>query len=106
SGNTKALFIPANETTSENNSPAISANVYPNPSNGQFTLKATGKDGEPIQVIIYNSTGAQVYSTKGTGKLSQIVNLKVAYTGMGQYFFARITIGGKTFIKKIIIAKQ
>lgn len=105
-GSGKALFIPASETSGETNNPAISANVYPNPSNGQFTLEATGKDGDPIKVIIYNSTGTQVYSTQGSGKLSQIVNLKAAYTGMGQYFFARITIGAKLFIKKIIIAKQ
>jgi hypothetical protein len=97
-----ALLIQTNDT----DNPAISANVYPNPSHGQFTLEPIGKDGDPIQVNIYNSTGAQVYSTHGTGKLSQGVNLKTAFAGMGQYFFARITIGAKTFTKKIIIAKQ
>jgi hypothetical protein len=102
STNGNAVFVPTIDT----DNPVISANVYPNPSNGQFTLEAIGKDGDAIQVIIYNATGAAVYSTKGTGKLSENVNLKAASEGIGQYFFARITIGSQTFTKKILIAKQ
>jgi hypothetical protein len=72
--------------------------IYPNPSNGKFDLSGTELSSS-VQIEIRDSFGRLV-STNQNGKS---FNLEKEPNGM---YFVSITLdGGKTFRKKVVLAK-
>jgi hypothetical protein len=72
-------------------------NVFPNPSNGKFTVKVDGVD-HPVKIVIYNLPGAMVYqdviNTEKTIEISEVQP--------GLYFVKMIS-SNRSFIQKIVI---
>lgn len=73
---------------------AVNAVVYPNPSHNQFTI--AGLQGE-ANVEIYNSVGVKVY--EGSFESQTMVR----HNWAAGLYFARITSGGKSLVKKILV---
>ena len=78
-----------------------SFNVYPNPSNDQFTLNIEGLNaGEAFTLIIYNNLGKEVYREVVTAKSSsheKIVDMSQFKSGV--YFASIQTVEGSKTIK-------
>ncbi len=70
--------------------------IYPNPSNGTFTV--SGSEIDAIEV--FNLLGEIVYSSNGSGKTTNEINIQG--TAKGVYFMKTIS-GSKTETQKIII---
>ncbi len=70
--------------------------VYPNPSSGIFTISS---ETEINSVVVYNTLGETVLHQKLTANDSQI-DLSLQPKGV---YFAKITSGGQSIIKKVII---
>ena len=76
--------------------------VYPNPNNGDFSVKLNGSLNRNITVVIYSISGqritTKIYSP--TGDFTQPINLNYLQSGM---YILNISDGVKTVKKKIII---
>ena len=76
--------------------------VYPNPNNGDFSVKLNGSLNRNITVVIYSISGQRI-TTKiydPTGDFTQPINLNYLQSGM---YILNISDGVKTVKKKIII---
>lgn len=71
--------------------------IYPNPSNGKFTLNTTEY---PIQLKVYNTMGEKVLETTVNNK-QETVNL----AGTDGVYFLQGNVKGETFSRKIILRK-
>ncbi len=58
----------------------VSAEIYPNPNNGEFSLKL-GSFSDKAFVTIYNSVGQLILKEKVTASSEHNINLKTAATG-------------------------
>jgi hypothetical protein len=67
----------------------LSFEVYPNPSNGKFTVKASNK--EEFNLIVYNNRGQEVYSFKN---LSNKFSFNLSEETTGIYFLKMISQKG------------
>ncbi|TAL57975.1 MAG: T9SS type A sorting domain-containing protein [Bacteroidetes bacterium] len=88
---------------SQFNADAPQAEVWPNPSNGEFTIKDSGLG--IYNLDLYNVTGEKVHSDKILNPKSKILNLDLPD---GVYFLRISAIGGEgaaIINKKIIIQK-
>jgi PKD repeat protein len=77
--------------------------VYPNPNNGNFTMKLSGLRSGPAMIQVYNLVGELVYEkeNESTGsELSDEIYLRDVSTGL---YLIRISSGGQVFTKKIIV---
>lgn len=79
--------------------------VFPNPNNGQFTIKYTSKSREKVILRIYNLTGAKVFSTE-TEKNSDILQLSVdaQHLNYGMYIIAVESDGKRA--KQIVLIRK
>jgi PKD repeat protein len=80
-----------------------SVQLYPNPSNGNFTLKIEQSSGDKLHVQIMNSTGAIVYSENlGSGN-SYLRNISLEHLAKGIYFLRLQNTRQIIQVKKIVI---
>ncbi len=82
-----------------------SVDVYPNPTNGDFTIDLKSRSNSPVDVTIYNSLGKVVYNNANfsINKQSQIeLNLSNQREGI---YFLRVKGEGINVMKKIVIQK-
>jgi len=102
--------VPTNTTTNtlfnflgvdDLKSTAGSLKVYPNPSNGKFTLELNGMSNQTESLEIYNMFGEKVYSTSGL-RLQSSYALDLSSYSKGVYF-VRINDGKKNYTDKIVI---
>jgi hypothetical protein len=77
-----------------------SLDIYPNPSNGCFTIRHPFKAGISQIIQIYNALGEVVYSTTINEQGINYIDLSQAPNGI---YIARIHDGEKVFTKKVII---
>lgn len=77
--------------------------VYPNPSNGEFTLKLNGIKANSASIMVYNVIGTKVFES--TVELlnqsnTQTINLKDQADGV---YFVKINANNSMITKKIIV---
>ena len=76
--------------------------VYPNPNNGQFTIKLKSNSGNDINVEVFDIRGRSILnqSYRNTGDFNQTISLDNAQSGM---YLLNINDGDKKLTKKIIV---
>lgn len=76
--------------------------VYPNPNNGEFSIKLKSTSGKNINVEIYDIRGRSILneSYRNTGDFNQTISLDNAQSGM---YLLNINDGDKKLTKKIIV---
>ncbi|MCL5127078.1 reprolysin-like metallopeptidase [Algibacter sp. L4_22] len=75
--------------------------VFPNPNNGEFTLKLAAASQE-VNVEVYDIRGRRIYEQafEGNGSVNENINLNHAQSGM---YILNVTDGFKQATRKIII---
>jgi len=79
--------------------------IYPNPSNGAFTIQYTLDQIENVSVIITDALGQTVSNIEYKNRLAGIHDERCEYVLPSGVYNAALLIGGKLFNKKIIIVK-
>ncbi|MBE9489500.1 MAG: T9SS type A sorting domain-containing protein [Bacteroidetes bacterium] len=79
-----------------------SFSVFPNPNNGEFTVKLNSNSGNDIRISVYDIRGRQVFdnSYNNAANFNEVINLGSVQSGL---YILKITDGNKTGTKKIII---
>ncbi len=86
-----------------NDQTSISGNlkVYPNPSNGKFTIEITGNKEQPTVIDIYNMFGEKVYSMP-TVQMHSSYSMDLSELSKGIYF-VRLVGKEKSYTEKIVL---
>jgi len=92
------LFSEDNEVVASQEIEDFSITVFPNPNDGNFTIKLTGEI-QPYTVEILNSTG-RLLGTVNSQEAVVNINRFNLYAGI---YFVKITMKGKTTVKKVIV---
>ncbi len=82
----------------------ISANIYPNPNNGEFELELNAIDDDVVDIYVVNQLGAVVYNKESMeirGEATIRINLENNASGIYQLFIR----GKNSLISKKVIAK-
>ncbi len=97
-----ALYDGATSVTENKFTDLIDAKIYPNPSNGEFTIEAQTETPANYQVIIYNMNGQPVYygEEKSVSYLKQQVNLQKHAKGL---YTVEIVKNRNAFTYKILL---
>lgn len=76
--------------------------LYPNPNNGEFTVKLQSHSNSNINISVFDIQGRSVFnnSFNNTTNFNQVVKLNNVQAGM---YFVKVTDGSKETIKKILI---
>ena len=83
--------------------------VYPNPSNGKFQVRyfTDPNNLQPLQIAIYNSLGALIFSGKYTSFSSYSpMNIDLTKHGNGVYHLKMMNAGGKIIATETIIVHK
>lgn len=80
------------------NETEMEVSIYPNPSNGNFTVNVSGNDAANSQITIYNSIGQIVYSEQINSAKTQI-DLSNQTSGI---YFCRVESKTKTILSEKI----
>ena len=78
--------------------PPVDFTVYPNPNDGNFTVKVSG-DVQPFTLEIFNDKGRLIETIRGK---NEVININETKFVQGAYF-VRIYMGGKTAVRKIVV---
>lgn len=77
-----------------------SLQVYPNPASSQLTLHFTETVSNPLQIVMYNVVGQQVY----TGSMMQQETIDVAALARGTYYLhIQDSRSGKAAVRKVVL---
>jgi len=76
-------------------------NIYPNPSNGNFSINYILPENKEGQLSVFDLTGREIHSEKIT-KWSQVKNISLVDLKEGIYLIT-ISSGNYSFLKKLII---
>ena len=76
--------------------------IFPNPNNGEFTVKLQSHSGEDIKIDVYDIRGRKVFENRfmNTTNFREIIRLDNAPSGM---YLINITDGLRTVKKKILV---
>jgi hypothetical protein len=96
------------ELSRNNNTQSIFAsnpiNIYPNPTNGLFTLKFKGEEGATYQIEVIDLMSKKIGSFEGIFYRDNTLNFNLASEPSGVYFI-RMTAGNEVHLKKIVLTK-
>ena len=79
--------------------------IFPNPSNGNFTVKLQSSKNEELELNVFNSLGSVVYSETDiqfTNSFSRTIDLEGNPEGL---YFVKLSSGETNYVKKIIISQ-
>lgn len=76
--------------------------LYPNPNNGEFTVKFTSSTGNDIKVVAHDLRGRQVFEKAfaNTGTINQNVSLNNVEAGV---YLVSVIDGGKKTVKRVVV---
>ncbi len=76
--------------------------IFPNPNNGEFTVKFNSNSGEDIRIDVYDIRGRKVFNSRyvNTTNFNEMIRLDDVQAGM---YLINVTDGLRTETKKIII---
>lgn len=76
--------------------------IFPNPNQGEFTIKMTSGSNEDIKVNVYDIRGRSIFNSRytNTGQFSEVVSLNNVQSGM---YLVTVSDGDKRTTKKIIV---
>lgn len=77
--------------------------IYPNPNNGEFTIKLNSKSGDDIKVNVYDIRGRRIFNniyTNTTSEFNQTISLNNVQSGM---YLVNVNDGRGQVTKKIIV---
>lgn len=76
--------------------------LYPNPSNGTFTLQMDNSNGEPVTVSVYDMRGRILFDTtyNTVGMMNETIQLQNVQTGV---YLVSVNSGNRKEVKRIII---
>ena len=88
-----------------NNGEDIGITLYPNPNNGKFILTLNANGNHDVNIVIYSSTGIEVYAESGvkiSGKLTKNIDLSTLSKGI-----YNLKVAGEkgSVVKKFVIQK-
>lgn len=86
----------------KNNSMQAALDIYPNPSNGQFSLDLKADINAKIQISIMNVEGKTVYSHQIKHQQHSVLPLDIKHLAKGVYLI-KAQIGNDVFSKKVVI---
>ncbi len=72
--------------------------IYPNPTDGAFTVAFATEDVD-YTLSITDVAGKVIYTTSGTGR-EQVVNLEGKASGV---YFVRVTVDDRSYVEKVIL---
>jgi len=76
--------------------------IFPNPNNGEFTVKLNSTSNNNIEISVYDMRGRSLFnnSYKNTSAINQTINLNHVQSGM---YLVKVSDGTRSATKKIII---
>lgn len=77
--------------------------IYPNPSNGQFTIEIDQLVNESCTVKIFNVIGSNVYTKRFAGSPQIKEQIDISQYAKGMYFISIETDNGAVLSKRILI---
>lgn len=84
------------------NLPETSFKIYPNPSNGSFTLESTMNDNEILKVKVFDPSGKMIHSLKSQKSKQQI---DLNFLGQGIYYLTVETKDG-VWTEQILVSNR
>jgi PKD repeat protein len=81
----------------------VGINVFPNPTTGTFTLELTASTSQNVNIRIFNTLGASVYTEQDvlvSGKTLNVIHLTGIPEGI---YYIRIETGSGNIIQKLVI---
>lgn len=78
-------------------------NIYPNPNNGEFTIKLNSNSGNDIAVDVFDIRGRKIFNnsySRNNSDFSQSIKLNSVEAGM---YLVTVSDGAKKITKKIIV---
>lgn len=110
------LDEPTNEELKNNKNPEINStlkeniltinnlNVYPNPGNGQLNLDFELAEKGPVQLLVTDVQGKEVYKEEFMSNGSGMQSRKLDLSGQaGGIYLLKIKTGNKSVVKKIVL---
>jgi hypothetical protein len=85
----------------------ISLKVYPNPSDGEFTMQFATSTTADLNIIISNTLGQKVYESNTYSGFTGVFNqqMQLNYLSSGVYYL-KVLLGKKAYVAKLVIVKQ
>ncbi|MGB1307338.1 MAG: T9SS type A sorting domain-containing protein [Oceanihabitans sp.] len=76
--------------------------IFPNPNNGEFTIKLNSFSNKDIKVAVYDIRGRHIFNNTydNTAEFNQVINLNKAQAGV---YLVKISDGDKQVVKRIIV---
>ena len=76
--------------------------IFPNPNNGEFTVKLNSSTGNSINISVYDIRGRRIFDNiyDSSSNFNEVINLANVQSGL---YILKITDGNKIGTKKIII---
>ena len=84
---------------------ALGFEVYPNPTSGKFTIGFNTRSAVAVDVTVFNSLGASLYSEKSlviSGKFNKVIDFTGKSDGI---YYIKIESEAGSFIRKLVIQK-
>jgi hypothetical protein len=81
---------------------ASNFSIFPNPNQGEFTIKLKSSSNSNIKVEVYDVRGRSIFNSvySNTSEFNQTINLKSVQSGM---YLVKVSDGEKQTTKKIIV---